>query len=206
MPRRAPVIRSDTPKPPASVYRLRVALEGSTPRIWRRLEVFAETRLSELSAVLLAAMGWEDSHLHQFAVRGTYYGRPHSDYGGETLDEARYTLAQVAPNSKDIFRFEYDFGDSWNHSVTVQAIIPAENGARYPRCTGGANACPPEDCGGIWGYAHLLEVLADPKHKEYKELLQWVGGSFDPEHFDPEEVNAALRPFAGSPKRSRART
>jgi hypothetical protein len=90
-------------------------------------------------------------------------------------------------------RYEYDFGDSWEHELLVEKILPPEPGVRYPLCLKGKGACPPEDVGGVWGYDSFLEAIADPKHPEHDDMLEWVGGEFDPEAFDLDEVNEALR-------------
>jgi len=84
--------------------------------------------------------------------------------------------------------YTYDFGDGWEHSVTLEAILPQEPGLDYPRCLGGERACPPEDCGGTYGYAEFLAAIRDPEHEEHQSMLEWVGGAFDPEHFRPEAV------------------
>jgi hypothetical protein len=175
------------------VYQLKVTLAGSKPPIWRRLLVTGDTRLPELSNIILAAMGWGGYHLHQFVIGDTYYGEPHPDYGDlEMRDESKVTLTQIAGYEKATFRYEYDFGDDWQHNVLVEKILPREEGAVYPRCIKGRRACPPEDCGGIWGYADLLEILADPSHPDYEEMQDWVGEDFDPDAFDLVDVNARL--------------
>jgi hypothetical protein len=85
--------------------------------------------------------------------------------------------------------YEYDFGDSWNHQIILKEIVPREKDARYPLCVGGERACPPEDCGGTWGYETLLDVINNPAHEEHEEMLEWLGGQFDPERFDSATVN-----------------
>jgi hypothetical protein len=89
--------------------------------------------------------------------------------------------------------YEYDFGDGWEHGIQLEKIVGPEPGVHYPRCLAGRRACPPEDCGGVWGYAELLEILADPRHPEHAERLEWLGGPIDPEAFDPDEVNNLLK-------------
>jgi Plasmid pRiA4b ORF-3-like protein len=102
-------------------------------------------------------------------------------------------LAEIASSPKTKFIYEYDFGDSWEHEVLIEKILPPETGVRYPNCLTGKHACPPEDCGGVWGYAGLLETIQDSHHPDHEEMLEWVGGSFDPEAFDLDTVNRELK-------------
>jgi hypothetical protein len=179
---------ADTP-----IYQLKVTLKDSKPSIWRRVLVPGDISLSKLHQILQIAMGWEDSHLHQFIVGGAYYGEPDPDFRDEMKSERRVKLNQVAPHEKDRFTYEYDFGDSWEHQIVVEKILSPEPGARYPVCVAGKRACPPEDCGGVWGYESLLEAIADPNNPEHEEMLEWVGEDFDPEAFDPEQINEGLK-------------
>lgn len=177
------------------IYQIKVTLKGSKPPIWRRLLVPSDITLAKLHHVIQAAMGWWDAHLHQFAVGQTYYGEPHPDYDGwlDMHDERRFRLNQIAPGEKSKFIYEYDFGDSWEHVILVEKVLPREPGVAYPVCIKGRRACPPEDVGGIWGYAFFLEAIQDPEHAEHDMYLQWIGGEFDPEAFDVDEVNEALQ-------------
>ena len=140
-------------------------------------------------------MGWTDSHLHHFVDAPIVYSVPSGDDypGEERLDERRFRLADVARHEKASFIYEYDFGDSWAHEVVVEKILPADPKKEYAVCLDGKNACPPEDCGGIWGYYELLKVVKNPKHKEHRATLDWLGGPFDPGHFDLQKINAELR-------------
>jgi hypothetical protein len=140
-------------------------------------------------------MGWTDSHLHQFFVGQVRYGEPYPDYGLEMQYEQSVKLNQVAPREGFRFPYEYDFGDSWMHTVLVEKIIEPEPGEQYPACVKGKRACPLEDVGGIWGYQHFLEATRNPERPDYpaEDLLEWVGGEFDPEEFDLEETNEILR-------------
>jgi hypothetical protein len=180
---------TDTP-----VFQIKVTLEGNKPPIWRRLLVHSDITLSDLHHIIQAAFGWWDYHLHQFIVGGTYYGEPHPDYFDyvDMHDEQDVTLGEFAASEGFKFRYEYDFGDSWLHQVLVEKVLPAELGQDYPVCIEGRRARPPEDVGGIGGYYHFLEAIQDPDHEEHEEYLEWVGGEFDPEAFDFEEVNQAL--------------
>jgi len=181
----------------SSVYQLKITLAYAKPPIWRRIEVASDTKLDTLAMIILAAMGWENAHLHQFIVGETYYSMP-DPYGmTESLDERKYTLAQILPEEKAKCIFEYDFGDGWQHEVLVEKILPREPKTTYPRCTAGKMACPPEDCGGVWGYMNLVEILKDPEHDEHESYVEWLGlesgEDFDPKEFYVEEVNAHLR-------------
>jgi hypothetical protein len=205
---------------PANCYQLKVVLAGSKPPIWRRLIVPGDLRLHELHEVIQIAMPWTNSHLHQFIIksaqpkltreqvdkmyrRGEWPSRAEvqglrylSDPAfelEETEDETKVRLDQLAPVPRTKFIYEYDFGDGWQHQVSVEKILPPDPGTTCrPHCVAGALACPPDDCGSIWGYYDLLDILADPKHDEYEDRLEWMGGEFDPEHFDIDEVNRAL--------------
>jgi hypothetical protein len=176
------------------IYQIKVTLEESKPPIWRRLLVRSDITLGDLHAIIQAAMGWWDYHLHQFIVGETYYGVPDPDYDDylEMHDEEEVILGQVAPREGVKFRYEYDFGDGWLHQVLVEKVLPPEPGQSYPVCVKGRRACPPEDVGGMWGYQDFLEAIQDPNHEEHEEYLEWVGGEFDPEAFDLDGVNVAL--------------
>ncbi len=176
-----------------SVYQLKVTLRDSKPPIWRRIQVTSDTRLSMLHRVLQVVMGWEGAHLHQFMAHGLYYGTPHPDFGFEVNNENKVSLQQVVSGVKDKLIYEYDFGDSWEHELLVEKILPLEAGKGYPVCLTGKRACPPEDCGGIWGYAGFLEAIQDPNHPEHEAMREWVGGEFAPDAFDLDEVNRELQ-------------
>jgi hypothetical protein len=169
-----------------------VTLKGIRPPIWRRVLIRSDTSLEQLHVVLQTVMGWLGGHLHQFVAEGVQYGIPGDGWGAEVHDQSRVTLGDVAPAAGDRLLYEYDFGDGWEHDLVVEKVLEPEPGARYPVCVKGRRACPPEDVGGIWGYANLLEILSDPDHPDYEDRLEWVGGEFDPEEFDAGAVNAAL--------------
>jgi hypothetical protein len=182
------------------LYQLKITLRRSKPPIWRRVVVRADMKLDRLHTVIQSAMGWMNCHLHQFSAGSgfalTFFGTPDPDYadmGSETLNEKRYTIADLAPAARRKFGYEYDFGDSWEHQVAVEKVLPPDAAFRHPVCLAGANACPPEDCGGIPGYYDLLGILADPGHPEHEEMKEWIGGEFDPARFDLDRVNAVLK-------------
>jgi hypothetical protein len=176
----------------APVYQIKVTLEDSKPPIWRRILVRSDVTLEKLHYIIQVAMGWTDSHLHQFIVGQTYFGEPHLDYGFEMQDERRVKLNQVAPGEGAKFRYEYDFGDGWLHMLLVEKVLAPEPGQQYPVCVKGKRACPPEDVGGVWGYEEFLETIQNPDHPEHEDYLEWVGGEFYPEEFDLDETNEIL--------------
>ncbi len=183
------------PEKAADTYQLKVTLDGLEPPIWRRLLVPSDINLEKLHEVLQVAMGWTNSHLHQFVVGDTYYVIPDDVFEGssESKDERRYTLAQLAKRKGAKVIYEYDFGDGWEHLIVVEEVRVADGKAVQAQCLDGARACPPEDVGSIPGYDNFLEAIKDPKHPEHEDLLEWVGGRFDPEAFSVEGVNADLK-------------
>jgi hypothetical protein len=110
----------------------------------------------------------------------------------EGEDENAVTLAEVCPKVKSRIAYQYDFGDDWEHVIEVQKIVEPEAGVEYPVCLAGKNACPPEDCGGVWGYYEMLDAVKDPDHERHEECAEWLGEDFDPQAFDLDEVNDAL--------------
>lgn len=180
----------------APLYQLKITLKWSKPAIWRRVVVRGDMTLDRLHGVIQTVMGWTNSHMHQFIVGRTYYGKPVPQgmgFGSETLNERRYTVADLAPAARKKFVYEYDFGDGWEHEVVVEKVLPPDAGFKHPVCLAGANACPPDDCGGIPGYYNLLEAVGDPGHPEHAALKEWLGGGFDPAHFDLAWANDGLK-------------
>ena len=176
-----------------SIHQLKVTLEGIDPPIWRQFQVESLTTLHRLHQILQIVMGWADYHLYQFAVGGTEYGEPDPEFELPFRSSRRARLNEVAPNPRDKFVYIYDFGDGWQHEIRVEWIGSPEAGVRHPVCLAGERACPPEDCGGIGGYADLLETIRSPHAEGYEETMEWLGGSFDPARFDLEGVNRDLK-------------
>ena len=183
----------------APIYQLKVSLEGVEPTIWRLLQVPGDANLGWLHAVIQVAMGWTNSHFHHFVVGKRLYADPGFDLdacedGPHVLDENATTISEIARRVKSTFVYEYDFGDSWDHRIVVAKILdPDPMAAGLAQCLDGERACPPEDCGGVPGYADLLEIIMDPKHEEYESMMEWLGGRFDPEAFDRDKINKHLR-------------
>ena len=189
----------------SKILRFKVTLKGSKPPIWRRFEVPDTFTLGNLHYTLQIVMGWTNSHLHEFVMGSKHYGKPHPDdalFDFRLLDEDEVRLAELGLKEKKKFLYSYDFGDGWEHDVLVEAILPPEEGAHYPRCITGKRACPPEDCGGIWGYYNMLEILDDPKHEEYETYREWLGEDFRAGEFDVDAVNRALKGLGKRRKRA----
>lgn len=177
------------------IYQIKVTLKDTHPPIWRRIQTASNTTLLKLHDILQIVMGWDDYHLHMFTIDGLIYGDPADDEFGDfgTEDESRFRLNQVISREGQQFTYEYDFGDSWDHLLLVEKILPPQEGVRYPICTKGKRSCPPEDVGGVWGYENFLNAIRNPDHEEHEEYLTWIGGKFEPEDFDLENVNDQLR-------------
>lgn len=193
-------IKAITPaKRPPLVHQFLIVLNGTDPLVWRRLHVPDTNSFWDLHVAIQDAMGWQDCHLHEFRLldpgekrllsiglptNGTPRDRPVvlgwkealSDYFPSRSWHALPTL------------YAYDFGDNWEHVVVHEGMEPAEPALKYPRCLGGARRCPPEDCGGVHGYADFLKIIINRKHREHASLLEWAGGSYDPDAFDPQDV------------------
>jgi Plasmid pRiA4b ORF-3-like protein len=187
------------------IYQLKVTLFGTRPPIWRRLLVPASMTLVQLHHVLQAAMGWEDCHLHEFRIGRQRFGAPDPmeqfvGRGTGCISEKKVRLSEVLNKRGAKAEYTYDFGDSWEHSIIVEKVLPSEPGLVAPVCTAGERNGPPEDCGGVVGFYNFLEVIRDPSHDQHQELLDWIGGSFDPESFSPDVINHRLdkmfRPLA----------
>lgn len=181
------------PCPDPAVYQFKVTLKHIHPPIWRRFQVTSDVTFYRLHLVLQAVMGWENCHLYQFVIQGIRSGDPDPEYELSDVNAKRVRLQQVLTRSKMKFLYEYDFGDSWQHEVVLEKVLPPAESVRYPVCLAGARACPPEDCGGVAGYERLLENLRNPEHERYEEITEWLGGEFDPEAFDLERVNRELK-------------
>ena len=181
------------------IFQLKVVLAGSKPPIWGRIQVPGSLTLTVLHKVLQWAMGWEDDHLHEFVIGGTNYGAsaPSDNlFAHEMRDESRVRLKDAIPPAGKSFRYIYDFGDDWIHEITVENTDLPDEGASYPLCLEGENACPREDSGGLYGYYGKLEIIKDTKHPEHEEIKEWMGSRFDPSFFSVEAVNRRLRGLA----------
>ena len=167
------------------------------PHIWRRFAVKDNCTLKKLHDIIQMVMGWKDCHLHDFHIAGEIYTPRYPELEGmddlERKDERRAYLRDVLGSQGFRFRYVYDMCDGWEHELEVIKVHPPEKDVRYPICLAGKRACPPENVGGPWGYADMLKAIADPKHEEHEQYVEWIGDSFDPEVFALKEVNRMLR-------------
>jgi len=185
-----------------SIYQFRIKLRDIEPPIWRRIQVPSNYSFWDLHVAIQDAMGWLDCHLHAFRIRLRHkrkrliIGIPDNDYpDDETLPGWDIPIKEYFSEPGDEALYEYDFGDSWLHTILLEGILIKEKGTRYPKCIAGERACPPEDCGSIPGYYHLLDVVKNPNHPDYQDMITWLGGDvtlthpYDPELFDPKQVH-----------------
>lgn len=177
------------------ILRLKIQLKDSKPPIWRRVLVKDSITLGNLHEVIQISMGWTDSHLHSFIYQGEEYGVPDPkfDFGDETKDENRYKVGRLLKLPKDKMIYLYDFGDDWEHLITLENIETDCKEPFLPVCITGKKACPPEDCGGIYGYYGMLDELKDGDSEEIEDIKDWLGDDFDPDFFDVKEINETLK-------------
>ncbi len=174
----------------------KIVLIESKPLVWRTFKVTDDYRLDRFHQVLQIVMGWNNSHLHEFKIKGHQVGMVDDmsvEYAPEMKDETKIYLGDFNLDEKDTFTYLYDFGDSWSHVLYVENINHQK--LLNPICTDGKRACPPDDCGGVWGYADMLDILKNPSHPEYEEYMEWLPEGFNPASFSPESVNKELEKF-----------
>ena len=178
-----------------NVYQFKISLDGSRPAIWRRIQVPETYTFWDLNIAIQNTMGWKNIHLSAFEIMNPKTST--KDYINNFEEGSEIGLGQLSwevPLSSyfghDIKRthYQYDFGDSWNHTVVCEKICPREPDVTYPICLDGQSACPPEDCGGVGGYAHLIKVMKDPQHPHYEEVMKWIGLPFDPAEFNHKAI------------------
>jgi hypothetical protein len=181
------------------IFELKIQIKGITkPPVWRKIQIDAQSDLYKLNIAIQGAIGWANAHLHQFIINGNYYSIPFSDdLDGDMIDERKYKISDFLRKEKDKIIYEYDFGDSWEHTIVLERILEPVTDVKYPILISGKGMCPPEDCGGFIGYENLKEILSDPDHEEYQEMADWLSieedEMFDPNEFDLEDQRAYLR-------------
>lgn len=182
--------------PEGSLLQLKITLRGvSKPPVWRRVLVPASMTLAGLHEVIVRAMGWNGSHMHSFSDGMTDYGVPDEELDFE--DESRVETAFLLSVPGERVGYTYDFGDGWEHDIRLEKVLDSDPARTVPVCLAGRGACPPDDCGGSYGYTDLKAVIADPRHEDHESLLEWLGltdpAQFDPAEFSLDEVNGRLR-------------
>jgi hypothetical protein len=190
--------RSNIMPAPQLIHQYKITLLDTEPAIWRRIQVPATYSFWDLHVAIQCAMGWDDCHLHMFRIgkRSEVLISSHQDddfYDDDdkTFDGSETPIANFLSTPGDAALYEYDMGDSWLHEILLEGVLLKEKGVKYPNCITGERACPPEDCGGIPGFYHLLDVLASPQDHEYQELKDWLGTKYEPEKFDPNRIKFA---------------
>lgn len=188
MPRQRP------PNKTATIYQIKMSLKGIDPPIWRRIQT-KDCTLHQLHQLIQIAMGWEFDHPYCFEVGGVDFMDQEMIRDNEVWDASATRLSDILPvqNRRPRFHYEYDFGDQWMHQLILEERFAPEPGVTYPRCVAGARACPPEDCGGLWGYYRFLSAITDPPENAQEHPFEDMRGRFDPEKFDEEAVNTKLR-------------
>ncbi len=182
------------------IYRFRVALQDIEPRVWREIDVPADYNFWELHVAIQDAMGWLDYHLHEFRpnkkgpTQGKPIGIPAGEFENDVVAGWEVSIKKYFTALGNSIGYEYDFGDGWTHNVILIGMFLADEQGSYPSCHDGERACPPEDCGGIYGYQDLLEILENPEHEEYEDMVEWLKGHgkkywpFKPERFSAKRV------------------
>ncbi|MEN8237208.1 MAG: plasmid pRiA4b ORF-3 family protein [Pseudomonadota bacterium] len=179
----------------ANVYQFKITLKGITPKIWRRIQVPENYTFWDLHIAIQNAMGWSNYHMYEFSVLNQHGEECRIGIDDEMWEDDEVTSCHdeviadyFSPQNKRAL-YTYDFGDNWQHEILFEKVLPVQPETQYPICIAGKRACPPEDCGGIWGYEELLEIIQDPYHDDHASMLEWVGGKFDPEEFDCKKVH-----------------
>jgi Plasmid pRiA4b ORF-3-like protein len=177
-----------------TIFRVKATLKDIKPPIWRRIELSGATTLKQFHRILQIAFGWQECHLHEFIAGKLRFGVPDDDdFGKQVIPEGKVRLSEVlsAPGQK--LKYLYDFGDDWRHEILLEAVLAPDDAAQYPRVADGARCGPPEDCGGSYGYADLLEILSDEAHERFEEMHEWAGPGFNAEEFSREAINSRLK-------------
>ena len=179
---------------PRPQVQLRIELQRIKPLVWRRVLVPDNVTLAKLHGILQWVMGWSNNHLHEYEIARQRYGVPDDEFPADepVNDERRVRLRPLIDKGLRRFTYLYDFGDGWEHTVTIEDVLLPKPGTHLVVCTAGENACPPEDVGGTHGYAEFLVAINNPAHEEHVDMLRWVGGAFDPAAFSLADVNNYL--------------
>jgi hypothetical protein len=173
-------------------YEIKITLMHLDPPVWRTVLVPSNTNLRKFHRIIQRAMGWSESHLYMYEIGRERYGDPDPEWGPDIMDSRKMTLDKVFTAGRKSFTYEYDMGDGWRHEIKLLRAVDSEAGAKQ-RVIAGARACPPEDVGGPPGYINLLVTLSDPESEDYEEMVEWLGGQFDPNEFDLAAADEVVR-------------
>jgi len=181
------------------IARIRIELEGTQPLVWRELDVPLSTTLATLHDLIQVVMRWRDSHLHEFEVGEKIYGVPDPEdaFDDRKVYQAKsIRLGTLIDRGVREFLYLYDFGDNWRHRIMVLEVRQGDPGNEYPRFVAATRRAPPEDVGGISGFADFLETMSDPEHDEHDRMVEWYGKRFDPEDIDEHWIRMIIDDFA----------
>lgn len=185
--------------PLAKIYEVKIQLGGvNKPPIWRKVQIKSSISLAKLHQVIQGAMGWHNAHLHEFNYNGERYElpSPFGDDWSDAKDSRKYKVNSFLKDVKDRISYLYDFGDGWEHVITLEKILTADKNVKYPTIIKGKGMCPPEDCGGPWGYMEFRDAVNDPKHEQYEDFREWLGIEedeyWDANYFDIKEQQVFL--------------
>jgi len=182
-----------------NIARVRIELEGTDPLVWRELDLPLSTTLAALHDIIQIVMGWWDYHLYEFVIGDRVYGVPSPDdeiYERKVYQARALRLGTVLERGVRTFLYVYDFGDNWQHRITVGEVRQGDADVEYPRFIAGARRAPPEDVGSISGFEEFLEAMADPEHEEHEWMLEWYGKPFDPEDIDERRLHMIINDLA----------
>jgi hypothetical protein len=171
---------------PEKIARVRISLDEIEPEIWRLVALPVGMNLKGLHDVIQAVFGWQDYHLFEFRIGEKVYGIPwpEEDFGRKVMQAKLMKLETLIAKGIDRFNYTYDFGDGWEHAIAIEAVGEAEPALKYPRFLDGARRGPPEDSGGAYGYHRFLKAIANPRHRDHREMIEWYGRSYDPDDID----------------------
>jgi len=191
-----PTLRKTAPREGTLVFQFKITLLEVNPPVWRRIQI-VDCTLADFHEFIQGAFGWEDCHLHDFTIEGDRYGQiplDYAEYEEGLIDETPVLISKCVPKTgrRTRWNYTYDYGDNWQHEILFEGFPPFDSQQKYPVCLEGKRACPPEDCGGPWGYPDYLAAICDPKHEMHEDLLNWRG-PFDPEAFDAKKATRDMR-------------
>ena len=180
------------------IYQFKIELKGLKPPIWRRFQVDSSITFWDMHNIIQEVMGWENYHMYQFRIGRKDYivdsDDDSDDFIGKNVKKSdEVKLNEIFKEENQNIEYDYDFGDGWEHRIILEKKVEFEKGNSYPLCIAGKRACPPEDVGGVPGYEYFLEVIKNPEHEDYKEMIQYSGKFFDSEYFSVEVTNVMLK-------------